>query len=108
MCNFRIHSVLAAVVVAMFSYIALAGTDALAKADAGSDVAPPNIIVILADDMGYGDPSTYGGWVPTPQLDRMARGGLTFTDFHSNSSVCSPTRAALDDRRYEQRVGIVD
>ncbi len=68
----------------------------------------PNIIVILADDLGYGDTSAYGGWVKTPQLERMAAEGLTFTDFHTNSSVCSPTRAAFLTGRYQQRVGIVD
>ena len=88
--------------------INLAGAEAIAKADAGGDATRPNIIVILADDVGYGDTSTYGGWVATPQLDRLARGGLSFTDFHANSSVCSPTRAALMTGRYQQRVGIVD
>lgn len=70
--------------------------------------APPNIIVILADDLGYGDTSVYDGWVQTPNLQRMADEGLTFTDFHTNSSVCSPTRAAFLTGRYQQRVGIVD
>ena len=69
---------------------------------------PPNIIVIMADDLGYGDTSVYDGWVKTPQLERMASEGLTFTDFHTNSSVCSPTRAAFLTGRYQQRVGIVD
>ena len=68
----------------------------------------PNIIVIMADDLGYGDTSVYDGWVKTPQLERMAAGGMTFTDFHTNSSVCSPTRAAFLTGRYQQRVGIVD
>ncbi len=67
-----------------------------------------NIIVILADDLGYSDTSVYGGWVKTPNLQRMADEGLTFTDFHANSSVCSPTRAAFLTGRYQQRVGIVD
>ncbi len=67
-----------------------------------------NIVVIVADDLGYGDTSAYDGWVKTPQLERMAAEGLTFTDFHSNSSVCSPTRAGLLTGRYQQRVGIVD
>ncbi|PHX71954.1 MAG: sulfatase, partial [Opitutia bacterium] len=49
---------------------------------------PPNIIVILADDLGCGDISLYHGWVKTPRIDRMAQEGMTFTDFHSNSSVC--------------------
>jgi arylsulfatase A-like enzyme len=69
---------------------------------------PPNIIVILADDLGCRDLGLYGGWVETPRIERMAREGLTFTDFHSNSSVCSPTRAAFLTGRYQQRVGIVD
>jgi arylsulfatase A len=68
----------------------------------------PNIIVIMADDLGYGDTSVYDGWVHTPQLERMAAEGLTFTDFHTNSSVCSPTRAGFLTGRYQQRVGIVD
>ena len=84
----------------------------LASNAAAADTRPntkPNIIVILADDLGYGDTSIYGhGWVKTPQLDRMAAEGLLFTDFHSNSSVCSPTRAAFLTGRYQQRVGIVD
>ncbi len=68
----------------------------------------PNVIVILADDLGYGDTSLFDGWVKTPQIERLASEGLTFTDFHSNSSVCSPTRASLLTGRYQQRVGIVD
>jgi arylsulfatase A-like enzyme len=68
----------------------------------------PNVIVILADDLGYGDTSLFDGWVKTPQIDRMASEGLTFTDFHTNSSVCSQTRAAFLTGRYQQRVGIID
>ena len=68
----------------------------------------PNVVVILADDLGYGDTTVFDGWVKTPQLERMACEGLTFTDFHTNSSVCSPTRAAFLTGRYQQRVGIVD
>ena len=74
----------------------------------GSAADKPNIVIILADDLGYGDSSLYDGWVPTPHLERLAADGLTFTDFHANSSVCSPTRAALLTGRYQQRVGIVD
>ena len=47
----------------------------------------PNIIIIMADDMGYGDPTCYGGAIDTPNLDRMASEGLRFTDFHSSGSV---------------------
>lgn len=54
----------------------------------------PNIVVILADDMGFSDLGCYGGEIPTPHLDSLAMGGLRFTQFY-NSARCSPTRAAL-------------
>ena len=66
----------------------------------------PNIVIILADDLGYGDLGSYGGKIPTPNLDRMAKEGLRLTDFHSNGSVCSPSRAALMTGRYQQRAGV--
>lgn len=68
---------------------------------------PPNFVVILADDMGYGDASCYGGTAyRTPHLDALAASGMRFTDFHSNGAVCSPTRTALLTGRYQQRAGI--
>ena len=66
----------------------------------------PNFIIILADDMGYGDASCYGGWIKTPHLDRLAAEGMRFTDFHASGAVCSPTRAGLMTGRYQQRAGI--
>ena len=67
----------------------------------------PNIIIIMADDMGYGDLSCYGSTlINTPNLDKMAAEGIRFTDFHSNGSVCSPTRAAILTGKYQQRVDI--
>ena len=69
---------------------------------------PPNIVVILADDLGCCDLALYQGWVKTPRIEEMAKKGMRFTDFHTNSSVCSPTRAAFLTGRYQQRVGIVD
>jgi len=67
----------------------------------------PNIILIMADDLGYGDISCYGdSSVQTPNLDKLATEGLRFTDFHANGAVCSPTRAALLTGRYQQRSGI--
>ena len=66
----------------------------------------PNFVVILADDLGYGDLGCYGSERnATPHLDRMAAEGLRFTDFHSNGPMCSPTRAALMTGRYQQRLG---
>ncbi|MEM7561350.1 MAG: sulfatase-like hydrolase/transferase, partial [Planctomycetota bacterium] len=67
---------------------------------------PPNIVVILADDLGCCDMNLYGGWVETPNLAKMASEGMLFTDFHTNSSVCSPTRAAFLTGRYQQRAGV--
>ena len=75
-----------------------------AAANHGSD--RPNIILIMADDLGYGDISCYGGWIRTPNIDALAAGGMRFTDYHSNGPVCSPTRAALLTGRYQQRCGI--
>lgn len=72
----------------------------------GHSLSRPNFVVILADDLGYGDTSPYGGWIPTPHLDRLAKEGLRFTDFHSSGNVCSPTRAGLLTGRYQQRAGI--
>jgi arylsulfatase A-like enzyme len=63
-------------------------------------------VIILADDMGYGDSSAYGGWIRTPGMERMAAEGLKFTDFHSSGTVCSPTRAGLLTGRYQQRAGV--
>ncbi len=58
--------------------------------------SPPNIVFIMADDLGYGDLGCYGQrWIETPELDRMAEGGLRFTRFHAGSSLCLPSRCAL-------------
>ncbi|MEC7201192.1 MAG: sulfatase-like hydrolase/transferase, partial [Verrucomicrobiota bacterium] len=84
----------------------------VAGAAAGPPPAPemanqPNLIVILADDLGYGDLSCYGNQrFETPSLDQMASEGMRFTDFHSSGPVCSPTRAGLLTGRYQQRSGI--
>jgi len=67
----------------------------------------PNIVLIVADDMGYGDCGCYGSdRIATPRIDAIAAQGIRFTDFHSNGAVCSPTRAALLTGRYQQRCGI--
>ncbi len=88
--------------------VVIAALPVAAATKTKSAASRPNVIVILADDLGYGDTSVYDGWVETPHLERMAAAGLTFTDFHTNSSVCSPTRAGFLTGRYQQRVGIVD
>ncbi len=64
----------------------------------------PNILLILTDDVGFGAPSTFGGLIPTPALDRIAANGLRYTNFHS-TSLCSPSRAALITGRNHHSVG---
>jgi arylsulfatase A-like enzyme len=69
--------------------------------------ARPNIVLILMDDLGYGDIGSHG--VPdakTPNIDRLAREGVRFTDFYANGATCSPTRAGFITGRYQQHVGI--
>jgi len=68
----------------------------------------PNIVVILADDLGYGDLSAYrpGGDIRTPHIDRLAAEGIRFTRMRANATVCSPTRAALMSGRDADRVGV--
>jgi arylsulfatase A-like enzyme len=64
----------------------------------------PNVLLIMTDDQGFGAPSTFGGVIPTPSMDRIARAGLRYTNFHS-TSLCSPTRAALITGRNHHSVG---
>ena len=66
----------------------------------------PNVIVILADDMGYGDASCYGNKFKTPNIDRMAAEGARLTDFYAPCPYCAPTRAALLTGRYQFRSGV--
>ncbi|HEY0548486.1 MAG TPA: sulfatase-like hydrolase/transferase [Verrucomicrobiae bacterium] len=68
--------------------------------------ARPNIIVVLADDLGWGDLGCYGGKVPTPQLDAMAREGTRFTQFYVASPICSPSRAGLITGQFPARWSI--
>src|SRR6478736_2695390 len=64
----------------------------------------PNVLLIMTDDQGFGAPSTFGGVIPTPAMDRIAKSGLRYTNFHS-TSLCSPTRAALITGRNHHSVG---
>ena len=67
----------------------------------------PNVILIMADDLGYGEVGCFGSRrIKTPNIDALAAAGMRFTDYHSNGAVCSPTRAALLTGRYQQRCGI--
>lgn len=71
-------------------------------------VVPPkgasNVLLIMTDDVGFGAPSTFGGVIPTPAMDRIATAGLRYTQFHS-TALCSPTRAALITGRNHHSVG---
>ena len=64
----------------------------------------PNVLLIMTDDQGYGVTSTFGGVIPTPAMDRIAKAGLRYTQFHS-TALCSPTRAALITGRNHHSVG---
>lgn len=73
----------------------------------GAEAAKPNVLVILVDDLGCGDLSSYGAAdLRTPHIDAIVNGGMKFQNFYANSSVCSPTRAALLTGRYPDLVGV--
>ena len=72
-----------------------------------AQVIQPNIVFILVDDLGYGDLSVNGGTdIKTPNIDQLFKSGVTFNNFYSNSTVCSPTRASLITGRYPDLVGV--
>ena len=83
----------------LFAILALLCGDSLAT-------QKPNVLLILADDLGYGDVHCYNperGKIPTPHMDALAKSGMRFTDAHTSSGVCSPTRYALLTGRYHWR-----
>jgi arylsulfatase len=63
----------------------------------------PNVVIVLVDDLGFGAPSTFGGPIPTPTMDALARDGLRYNNFHT-TALCSPTRAALKSGRNHHTV----
>ncbi|MGC3967553.1 MAG: sulfatase-like hydrolase/transferase [Pirellulales bacterium] len=81
---------------------------AVGAAAPGFAAAPkkPNVVFVLVDDLGYADIGAYGCTdIKTPNIDRLAREGLRFTDFYSNAPVCTPTRCAFITGRWQQRTG---
>lgn len=89
------------------SIVALLVACGFAASANGAEPVRPNVIFILVDDMGYADLGCYGAKdISTPNIDRLAREGVRFTDFYSNAPVCTPTRAAFITGRYQQRVGL--
>lgn len=96
-----LKSVLGAFIASVWLFL---GVDV--KADEG--ISLPNLVIIFADDLGYGDLGVYGHpTIRTPKLDRMAHEGLRFTQFYAAASVCTPSRAALMTGRYPIRTGLV-
>lgn len=77
-----------------------------APALAADNAPPPNIVLIYADDLGFGDLHVYGSNLSTPNLDKLAAEGTRFTNWNSANPVCSPSRASLLTGRYPTRVGV--
>jgi uncharacterized sulfatase len=81
-------------------------SEVIAKLPEG-EAGRPNIVIIVADDLGYGDLGAYGGKViRTPHIDALAEEGIRLTDFHASDSVCTPSRAGLLTGRYPKRMGL--
>jgi arylsulfatase A len=71
--------------------------------------SPPNIIIILTDDLGYGDIGSYGAkLISTPNIDKMAKEGVQLTNFYASANVCTPSRASLLTGRYAVRMGLAN
>src|SRR5574341_2596269 len=79
----------------------------MAASSAAQSPNRPNVVLIMTDDVGYGDIGSYGAPdIKTPHIDRLAATGVRFTDFYANGSSCSPTRAGLISGRYQARYAI--
>lgn len=94
----------------IFSFIPLLftlGASAASITDGNKPAPPPNIVIILMDDMGYADPVCYGGGpYQTPNIDKLAAQGLRFTDFYAAQPICTASRSALLTGCYPTRIGI--
>src|SRR5918993_79294 len=82
-----------------------AGAGTVAAASTAKGARRPNIILIMADDLGYSDIGSYGSEISTPNLDRLAAEGLRLREFYNNS-ICAPTRASLLTGQYPHRAGV--
>lgn len=102
----RILLVLVAGTCASASALAAEGKAKAARSAPRPDAPRPNVVLIVADDLGYGEPGCQGGRdVPTPNLDRIAGEGVRFTQGYVTASVCAPSRAALLTGKYQTRFG---
>src|SRR5712675_128923 len=105
----RLHRTILLAIGLPFSFIALSATPVdAAETAAAATKRPPNIVIVFIDDMGYADIGPFGATAyETPNLDRMAREGRIFTDFHSATAVCSASRVGLMTGCYPERVSIL-
>jgi arylsulfatase A len=87
-------------------FLQAAGAALGAVAPSSAQGRPPNIVLIFADNLGYGDVGCYGSIIRTPHLDRMAADGIRFTHAYTASPICSPARAAILTGRYPPRAGM--
>src|SRR5688572_21477973 len=87
------------------NFLRASGTAAFAGTIPAATANRPNIVIILADDMGYSDIGCYGGEIRTPNIDSLARDGVRFTQFY-NMARCCPTRASLLTGLYPHQAGI--
>jgi arylsulfatase A len=103
----KTHHALPSILAALLAAVGAFYPTTVPAARAGSPTRPPNFIIILADDLGYGDLSCYGSEkIATPRLDRVAAEGARLTDFCVSAPICSPSRASLLTGRYAQRAGL--
>ncbi|TDS10997.1 arylsulfatase [Sphingobacterium paludis] len=87
------------------TFITLLGICSLSMAVYAQKQERPNIVVILADDLGYSDLGAYGSEIATPNLDRLAKEGIRFQQFYNNS-ICAPTRASVITGQYQHKAGV--
>lgn len=89
-----------------FSFVLCAALGLLALATVSAEQTRPNILFIVADDLGYGEPGCYGGKeIPTPNIDALAASGTRFTSGYVTAPFCAASRAALLTGRYQTRFG---
>ncbi len=90
-----------------FALFLLAASASIPAAAQSRTPARPNVVLMITDDLGYGDIGSYGAPdIKTPNLDRLAKQGVRLTDFYANAPLCTPTRAGLISGRYQQRVAL--
>ena len=92
-------------VLVLLSFLIVSCAQEKKKTQEETPEKPPNIIYVLADDLGYGDIGVYNpeGKIKTPNIDKIAADGMRFTDAHTSSSVCTPTRYGILTGRYNWR-----